>query len=107
MNVQMKELKLGLGNLNCRSVIRAFLCTSCCAKSDTTFVVNALSKVFNIPGTIYFRYLLHPIGYIKNASSKGLKFYTEYEKSHIYKLLQHHNIIFNDNKIIITFSDSF
>ena len=54
---------------------------------------------------VYFRCLLRSMGFIKNTSSKELKFYSYNEISCICKSLNKYNIISNDHNVI-TFSDS-
>ena len=75
---QIKETKLRFGNLNYRSVIGALLYVSCCTWPDITYAVNKLAKFSHNPGTIHFRALLHLIGFLKNTSYKGLKFFSDF-----------------------------
>ena len=102
---QIKEVKLRFGNLNYRSVIGALLYVSCCTRPDIAYAVNKLAKFSNNPGIVHFRGLLHLIGYLKNTSTKGLRFFSNYEDSSIYKLLSEHDIS-TTNQSVITFTDS-
>ena len=78
---QMKETKARFGNLHYRSVIGALLYESCCTRPDICFAVNKLAKYANNPGVVHFRALLHLIGFLKNTSNKGLRFYSKIESS--------------------------
>ena len=81
-DTQVKEAKLRFGNLYYSSAIGALFYVSCCTRPDITFAVNKLAKYSNIPGVIYNRaFLLHLIGYIKGASHKCLKFYSDKKES--------------------------
>ena len=102
---QMKEVKLRFGNLNYRSVIGALLYVSCCTRPDIAFAVNKLAKFAHNPGVYHYRCLLHLIGFLKTTSFKGLKFYSKYEDSPIYKILKSNNIK-TSSESVITFSDS-
>ena len=57
------------------------------------------------PGIIHFRALLHLIGFLKNTSYKGLKFFSDFKCSNVYKLLNNNNIETTEDSVII-FSDS-
>ena len=102
---QIKETKLRFGNLNYRSVIGALLYVSCCTRPDITYAVNKLAKFSHNPGIIHFRALLHLIGFLKNTSYKGLKFFSDFKCSSVYKLLINNNIKTTEDSVII-FSDS-
>ena len=69
------------------------------------YAVNKLAKFSHNPGTVHFRALLHLIGFLKNTSYKGLKFFSDLKKSHVYKLLNSNNIKTTEDSVII-FSDS-
>ena len=89
---QIKETKLRFGNLYYRSVIGALLDVSCCTRPDKTYAVNKFAKFSHNPGTIHFRAYLHLIGFLKNTSYKGLKFFSDFKYSNVYKLLSNNNI---------------
>ena len=74
-DLQVKEVKIRFGNLHHRSVIGALLYVSCCTRSDIVFAVNKFANSNN-PGIVYYRALLHLIGYIKGTPHKFLKFYS-------------------------------
>ena len=67
--------------------------------------MNKLAKFSHNPGTIHFRALLHIIGFLKNTSYKGLKFFSDFKCSNVYKLLINNNIKTTEDSVII-FSDS-
>ena len=59
----------------------------------------------SLPETIHFRALLHLIGFLKNTSYKGLKFFSDFKCSNVYKLLINNNMKTTEDSVII-FSDS-
>ena len=78
--------------MNYRSIIGALLYVSCCTRPDITYAVNKLAKFANSPGITHFRAILHLIGFLKNTSSKGIKFNADITYSPIYKMLRENNI---------------
>ena len=78
--------------MNYISIVGALLYVSCCTRPDITYAVNKLAKFSNNPGVIYFRAILHLIGFIKFTSSKGIKFYADIKHSPVYKMLNENNI---------------
>ena len=70
-----------LGNLNYRSVNGALLYALCWTWTDITYAVNKLAKFSHNPGTVYFRALLHLIGFLKDISYRGLKFFSDFKQS--------------------------
>ena len=66
--------------------------------------MNKLAKFSRNPGIIHFRALIHLIGFIKTTFYKGLKYYSDYTNSQVYKLLTSNNIKTTEESII-TFSD--
>ena len=66
--------------------------------------INKLAKFSHNPGIIHFRALIHLIGFIKTTSYKGLKYYSDYTSSPVYKLLTSNNIKTTEESII-TFTD--
>ena len=102
---QIKETKTRFGNLHYRSIIGALLYVSCCTRPDICFAVNKLAKYANNPGVIHFRALLHLLGFLKNSSNKGLRFYSNTKASPLYQLLKENNIQISEDTTI-TFTDS-
>ena len=67
--------------------------------------INKLAKYSNNPGVVHYRALLHLVGFIKNTSNKGIKFYSKVMGSPIYKNIDNNNIKTTE-ETIITFRDS-
>ena len=103
--IQTKEIKLRFGNLHYRAVIGALLYLSCCTRPDIAYALNKLAKFSNSPGIIHNRAMLHLIGYIKNTSSKYLKFYSNLKESPIHKVLRENKITI-DEDTVVTFTNS-
>ena len=101
----MKETKVRFGNMYYRSVIGVLPYVSCCTRQDICFAVNKMEKYANNTGVVHFRAVLHLISFLKNASNKGLRFYSKIESSPLYQLLKNNNIQITDDTMI-TFTDS-
>ena len=72
-------------------------------RQDISYAVNKLAKYANNPGTTHFGTLLHLIGFLKDNSNKGLKFYNDVTKPELYKVLQENNIeIKQDMNVVFT-----
>ena len=103
---QVKEIKIRFGNINFRSIIGALLYVSCCTRPDISYAVNKLAKYATNPGISHFRAIIHLIGFIKSTSSKRIKFFKDFTKSPLYKILIENNILDITAEGAITFSDS-
>ena len=102
---QALETKNRFKNLHFRSAIGSLLYMSCCTRPDICFAVNKLAKFSANPGVKHYRALLHLIGFVKNNTNKGLKFYKNIKDSPVFHMLKENNIIIKDNAVI-TFTDS-
>ena len=102
---QALETKNRFKNLHFRSAIGSLLYMSCCTRPDICFAVNKLAKFSANPGVKHYRALLHLIGFVKNNTNKGLKFYKNIKDSPDFHMLKENNIIIKDNAVI-TFTDS-
>ena len=103
---QTKEIKIRFGNINFRSIIGALLYVSCCTRPDISYAVNKLAKYATNPGISHFRAIIHLIGFIKSTSNKRIKFFKNFTKSPLYKILIENNILDITAEGAITFSDS-
>ena len=102
---QTKETKTRFGNLHYRSVIGALLYVSCCTRQDICFVVNKLAKYAKNPEVVHFIALLHLVGFLKNSSNKGLRFYSKIESSPLFQILKNNNLQITEDTVV-TFTDS-
>ena len=83
----------------------AVLYVSYCTRPEIAYTRNKLTKFLNNPGVVHYRAILHLIGYIKNILNKQLKFYSDYKKSPVYKILVENHIDIEEDTIV-TFTDS-
>jgi hypothetical protein len=71
---------------------------------DICFATTKLAKFCNNPGKVHYKALIWLLGYLKQTSNLGIKFYHNTKTSPIGELLERNNILSNEE--MVTFSDS-
>ena len=100
---ETEEIKSRSGNLNFRSAICSLLYLALATRPDITFIICKLSKACITPGIKDYKALMWTLGYLQKRPNYGLKFYSNYQSTPVFKLLMANKI--NPTELI-AFSDS-
>ena len=100
---ETEEIKSRFGNLNFRSAVCSLLYLALATRPDITFIICKLSKACITPGIKDYEALMWTLGYLRKRPNYGLKFYSNYQSTPVFKLLMANKI--NPTELI-AFSDS-
>jgi len=73
-------------------------------RPDLSFAVHKLARFMTVPGRKHFEAMVHVLHYLRDNILLGLKFYSDFSRAPLYKILSDGNIDWK--RPLITFSDS-